>query len=80
MILEYLDDHGRPVKVIASRIVIRDAVHNTPVLVAADFARAIMAAKAGDADFDKLLQVVGVTQTVFTTQMTQDDLILPGIR
>lgn len=80
MILEYLDDRGRPVKVAASRIVIRDAVMQTPVMVAVDFARAIMCSKAGDPDFQKLLQVVGVDQTVLVTQMTQDDLILPGIQ
>lgn len=80
MILEYLDDHGRPVKVVASRIIVREASTQTPVMVAADFARAILVSKAGDPDFDKMLQVVGVNQTVLVTQMSKDDLILPGIR
>jgi hypothetical protein len=81
VILEILDDHGRPLRIVASRVVIREATTQTPVAVAADFAdRGIMAGVAGDADFEVLLRVTGVQDSVLVTHMTPEQLRVPGIR
>lgn len=80
MILEILDDSGHPIRLVASRIVIREATTMTPVVVAADFAeRGILAAKADDADFQKMLKVTGVNESVLVTTLDKDQLFQPKI-
>lgn len=80
MILEILDDNGHPIRIPASRVVIREAATLTPVVVAADFAeRGILAATAADADFQKMLKVTGVSDSVLVTKLDKDQLFQPKI-
>ena len=81
MILEALDDHGRPVVLKLSRVLVRDEATRTPLLVAAEFAeRGVMAATAADPDFVKLLQILRINDSVLVTQLGRNDICIPEIR
>lgn len=80
LILEALDEHGRPVIVRASRVVVREAVTNTPIAVAATFGeQSVMAASAVDPEFQKLLRALRVNDTVLVTTLGPKDIVVPQI-
>jgi hypothetical protein len=79
--VEILDEHGHPLVIPCSRVVVREHETGTPVMVAAAFAqRGIMLSKATDPDFQKMLGVLHVRDTVLVTKLDASKLAIPEIR
>lgn len=79
--VEMIDEHGRPVVVQCSRVVVRESETNTPVLVGAEIAqRGIMAASAVDPDFQQLLQILRIHDTILVTSMSAPPPLSPSIK
>lgn len=80
MIVEILDDRGHPLRIPASRVVIRDSNTNTPIAVAAEFTpQGYIVATATDKDFQKTLRIIGVLDSVLVTEMSKDSISKPSI-
>ena len=78
LVLEYIDEHGKPVRVRAGRLLVRDGKTNTPLM----FGSAISAGQnlvvhALDAEFQTVLREYRIAETVLVTGIGQNDLPTP---
>lgn len=68
--VEIIDEHGKPLVIPCSRVVIRDHATATPLAVAMTFAeRGVQLSKVGDADFQQVLQSLRISDTVLLTKL-----------
>ena len=73
--LDVLDSNGRPIVLQASRVIIRDSATKTPIAVATEYAPgSFMAASAADPDFENLLKILRINDTVVVHHCGPDDL------
>lgn len=56
--VELLDDAGRPVRVKAAQLLVRNA-NGTPITVVGEYAGAVLVSYAGEPDFVKSLELFG---------------------
>lgn len=81
MIVEILDDRGHPLRIPASRVVVRDSNTNTPIAVAVEFTtQGYIVATANDKDFQKTLRSIGVLESILVTEVSKNDISLPSVR
>ena len=81
MIVEILDDHGRPHRLAASRVLVRDTKTLTPVAVMMEFVKGgLIGGTAADKDFQSVLTMTGIDETVITTELPPAGLQPPSIQ
>ena len=73
--LEIIDDHGKPLHVKAARVVVYDAATDNPIALAHEFSPGVFIATcAGNDDFNKMLQSLGIDRTLIVDKIDTEFL------